>query len=221
MKFIRNHWYDLGLPISILAVIFLVLNWSSLVILQRLALMNFIVILWHQFEEYRLPGGEAAITNLLMQPSDKGPSDRYPLNQNNAFIINAVAAYIVYLLPVFFPTILWLGFMPIFFGMMQLIMHAYLTPKKLHSWYSPGLLAVFLGHFPIGIYWFYYTISTGIFNWTTLVFGLLYQLFFIGVFMLKIGYGLLQSPVSKYPFPKDEFERGGHAARIRKIKKTK
>lgn len=188
-------------------------------ILRRVALMNFIVILWHQFEEYRFPGGEPAITNLAMQPSDKGPSDRYPLNQNNAMWINLVAAYICYLLPVFFPNILWIGFMPIFFGLSQLIMHAYLTPKKLHSFYSPGLAAVFFGHLPLGIYWFYYVITNGLLHWYDIAIGLFYQVLFIAVFMLRIGYGVLQSPKSKYPFPTKEFERGGYAQKIRNLKK--
>ena len=69
-------------------------------VLQRLAFMNFAVIFWHRFEEYRFPGGEPAITNLASQPSKDGPSDRYPLNQNNAMVMNVAAAYTVYLFPV-------------------------------------------------------------------------------------------------------------------------
>jgi len=48
----------------------------------------------------RFPGGEPAITNLASQPSEDGPSDRYPLNQNNAMVMNVAAAYTVYLFPV-------------------------------------------------------------------------------------------------------------------------
>ena len=88
MGFIRNHWYDIGLIPMISSAILLLVFWSEIEILQRLALMNFMTILGHQFEEYRFPGGEAAITNLVLQPSEKGKPDRYPLNQNNAMIIN-------------------------------------------------------------------------------------------------------------------------------------
>lgn len=214
MKFLRNHWYDLGACVMIVAAVLTAVFWSDMSILRRLAAMNFVVILWHMFEEYRLPGGEAAITNLAMQPSDKGPADRYPLNQNNAMFINMVAAYIVYLFPMIWPNILWLSFMPILFGMTQVIMHAFMTPIKLHTFYSPGELACVLGHLPIGLYWFYYTISTGRLDWPNVFGGLVYQVFFIGVIMMKVGYGLLADPNSKYPFPKAEFERSGYAARI-------
>lgn len=219
MKFLRNHWYDLGACVMIVAAVLTAVFWSDMSILRRLAAMNFVVILWHMFEEYRLPGGEAAITNLAMQPSDKGPADRYPLNQNNAMFINMVAAYIVYLVPMIWPNIMWLSFMPILFGMTQVIMHAFMTPKKMHTLYSPGELACVLGHLPIGIYWFYHTISTGRLDWLNVIGGLVYQVLFIGVIMMKVGYGLLADPNSKYPFPQAEFERSGYAERIRQLKK--
>jgi len=126
---------------------------------------------------------------------------------------------IVYLLPVFLPNVLWLGFMPILFGMSQFIMHGILTPRKIgNKIYSPGFCAVFFGHLPLGILWFYYTISNGLLGWTDVLFGLIYQAAFIAVFMRKIGYGLLASSDSKYKFPEEEFERSGYAERIRKMK---
>jgi hypothetical protein len=218
MKFLRAHWYDIGTIPMAVTLIYLIFNWDTTEVLQKIALMNFFVIFWHQFEEYRFPGGEPAITNLAMQPSAEGEADCCPLNQNNAMVINVVAAYTAYLLPVFFPDILWLGFMPILFGMSQLIMHGILTPRKIgNRIYSPGLCAVFFGHVPLGIFWFYYTISDGLLGWSDVLFGLIYQGLFIVVFMRRIGYGLLAGPGSKYKFPQEEFERGGYAEKIRRL----
>lgn len=39
---------------------------------------------------------------------------------------------------------------------------------------------------------------------------------FIRGVMLGIGYGAMKDPKSPYPFPEDEFERGGYAERIRR-----
>ncbi len=72
---------------------------------------------------------------------------------------------------------------------------------------------------PVGGYWLYYTISNGLLNWWNVLGGMIYLALFIRVFMLKIGYGILQKPDSKYPFPKKEFERGGYAEKIRRLKK--
>ncbi len=222
MKFLRNHWYDIGVIPAAISLLYLFGHWSGLAVLQRLALMNFFVIFWHQFEEYRFPGGEAAITNLASQPKSETAYDRYPLNQNNAFIINVVAAYGMYLLPVIFPDVLWLGLTPTIFGMAQFIIHGIITPRQIgNRIYSPGLLAVAFGHIPVGICWLYHTISNGLLHWTDVLFGVLYLAAFMGGFMLRIGYGLLQSPDSKYPFPKEEFERGGYAQRIRDLKVCK
>jgi len=220
MKFLRDHWYDIGIIPMAVTIVCLVINWNFIGVLQKIALLNYLVIFWHQFEEYRLPGGEPAITNLAMQPSDKGKEDRYPLNQNNAMVINLAAAYIVYFLPVIFPDVLWLGFMPVMFGMSQFIMHGILTPRKIgNRIYSPGFCAVLFGHVPLGISWFYYTISNGMLGWSDVLLGPVYQAAFIAIFMRKIGYGLLSGPDSAYSFPEDEFERGGYAERIRQMRK--
>jgi len=219
MKFIRNHWYDIGLIPMVISIVYLSVNWNSISVLERLALMNFAVIFWHQFEEYRFPGGEPAIINLATNPSPEGPDDRYPLNQNNAMVINVAAAYIVYLLPVIFPEIMWIGFMPVLFGISQFIVHGIISPKQIgNKIYTPGLLAVTFGHIPVGVYWFYYTISNGLLDWTNVLGRIVYLALFIGVFMLRIGYGILKKADSKYPFPTEEFERGGYAEKIRRIK---
>ena len=51
MDFIRKHWYDLGLIPLVAALIYQIINRSTTDLLQKLALFNFMVIFWHQFEE--------------------------------------------------------------------------------------------------------------------------------------------------------------------------
>jgi hypothetical protein len=101
MNYIRRNWYNIGLVVAIGTLIYLVLAWQSMDVLQCLLLLNFVAILLHQFEEYGWPGGEPAIMNMVIQPSDT--PNRYPLNQNSAMITNVVVTYVFYLLPVFFP----------------------------------------------------------------------------------------------------------------------
>jgi hypothetical protein len=117
MRFIRRHWYTLGLPIAIVAVMWA--SVSDLTRVQLILLLNFVVLLMHQFEEYAWPGGEPWIINEVMQPKGSRP-DRYPLNQNNAFVINVPMAWSFYLLPVFFPEAVWIGLAPVLFGFSQM-----------------------------------------------------------------------------------------------------
>ena len=69
MGFFRRHWYDVGLIPAVLAIVALVVLWRDMDVLQRLLLLNFVVILIHQYEEYGWPGGEPAIINIAVQPS--------------------------------------------------------------------------------------------------------------------------------------------------------
>ncbi|MBQ8703441.1 MAG: HXXEE domain-containing protein [Bacteroidales bacterium] len=126
----------------------------------RLQLMSFIAILVHQFEEYGWPGGEPAIMNIVLQGSDI--PDHYPLNRFSAMLTNVVIAYTVYLLPVFFPNVIWLGLAPMFMGFMQFIVHGIATNIRLRSFYNPGLGAVVLLHYPIGIYYCWFVAHNGL-----------------------------------------------------------
>jgi sterol desaturase/sphingolipid hydroxylase (fatty acid hydroxylase superfamily) len=69
LKFLRRHWHDIGLFSAIVAGAYLIFAWKELVFLQKLLLLNFIVVLLHQFEEYSWPGGFPAVANIVMMPS--------------------------------------------------------------------------------------------------------------------------------------------------------
>ena len=212
MQFIRRHWYSLGLAFTVLAVGWALLG--DLRTVQVILLLNFAVLTLHQFEEYAWPGGEPWIINEVMQPKGSRP-DRYPLNQNNAFFMNVPLAWSFYLIPVFFPAVVWLGLAPVLFGFGQFIAHGIANNKKLRAFYNPGLAAVVLGHIPIGIWYLVevYSKST-LWDWA---FAVAYMALFMGVGMMRIGYGLLADENSPYPFASEEierFDRGNHLARI-------
>ncbi len=215
MKFLRRHWYDIGGIVAIGAAACLVIFWNRLEVLARIQLMSFIAILAHQYEEYGFPGGEPAITNMVMQPSDL--PDRYPLNQNSAMIGNVLITYTMYLLPVFLPQVIWLGLAPILMGMGQFIVHGVITNRKLKSTYNPGLGAVVFLHIPIGIYYIYYILSNGLATGTDWLAGVVYLVFAMAVMGKGMTYGVLASRNSKYPFDQVEMERFHVKEKIAKL----
>ena len=79
----------------------------SLSTVQQILLLNFGVLLVHEFEEYEWPGGLPTFMNEVVRKSDR--PDRYPLNQLNSLVINVPAAYAFYLIPLFFPHLIWLA----------------------------------------------------------------------------------------------------------------
>jgi hypothetical protein len=212
MNWYRRNWYTVGLFIGAAAVVLVAVEWQRWELLQRLLLLNFAALLFHQFEEYGWPGGEPAIMNRVIQPSAN--PDRYPLNQNSAMVINVFVAYPFYLVPVFFPNLIWLGLAPVLFGMMQIVMHGILTNVKLKTLYNPGLLAVALGHIPIGVYYIYIIESRNLATVWDWVFGVAYLMAFVGIAMRKLTYSWLADRDSPYPFDRVEMARFNVEARM-------
>jgi len=205
MNIIRRNWYNIGGVVAIVAIACLFIFWNYMAVLQKLMLMSFIAILIHQFEEYGFPGGEPAITNMVMQPSDT--PDRYPLNQNSAMIVNVLITYTVYLMPVFFSKVIWLGLAPILMGFMQFIMHGILTNKNMKTIYNPGLGAVIFLHIPIGIYYIYYIVSNGLISGLDWIIAFIYLIIIVRVLLGKLTYDWLADKNSKYAFAEEEMKR--------------
>ena len=124
MRWYVRHFYDVGIGCAIIALACGVL--ADLDTLQQILLLSFAVLCLHEFEEYGWPGGFPGFMNRVMFPKilgrlgkESGPSDRYILNQVNSTWVNVVAAYPLYVVPIFFPGLIWLGLAPILFNLMD------------------------------------------------------------------------------------------------------
>jgi hypothetical protein len=208
LKFLRRHWHDIGLISASVAGAILAVAWNELVLLQKLLLLNFIVVLLHQFEEYSWPGGFPPMANMALMPHQGAKPDRFPLNQNSSMVANLVFAYGFYLVPVFFPNVIWFGLAPILIGaVVQTIGHGIFMNSRLRTFYSPGVATAVLGHLPIGVIFINYILANNIANlWDWLFAGA-----FAGVSMVLIFFvleqKLLGSKNSPYPFDPDEMKR--------------
>ncbi len=213
MKWFMRHWYDVAGIFVIPAALWAWLgHWS---VAQLILLLNFVVILIHQFEEYRFPGGEPWILNEVFQPKG-GPVDRYPLNQLNAAFMNTTA-WLFYLVPVFFPNQVWLGLAPVIAGMVgQLVVHGVLTNFKLKTFYNPGLAAVVFGHVTLGIWYVVEVYRQRLIHWWDWPAGVVYMVVFLLVTFRLLGYGLLCRRDSKHPFAAAEMNRWSRVRRLRR-----
>ena len=205
MNWYRRHWYTVGLFVGLATVAVVVIAWDSLEVVQRVLLLNFAVLTFHQFEEYGWPGGEPAIMNELIQPSTT--PDRFPLNQNSAMIVNVVCAYPFFLIPVFFPHVIWLGLAQVLFGFAQFVIHGIVTNIKLRNFYNPGLGAVVFGHIPLGIYYIVYVESHGLAAWWNWLLAVPLLMAFIVLSLLKLTYSWLADEHSPYVFADEEMHR--------------
>lgn len=214
MKFWNRHWYECGLVPAVLAGILLTIHWSNMSVLLRLNTVSFIAMLIHQFEEYRFPGGEPAIMNVVLQESDL--PDRYPLNQFSAMLTNCLFSYVIYLLPILFPDTIWLGIAPMLMGMMQFIVHGIMTNLKLKSFYNPGLGAVVLLHVPLGILYIRHITTNQLADAGTWTGGIVYTILATALVLGFLTYIGLSDRKTRWVFAQEEMERFHVEERLRK-----
>jgi Protein of unknown function with HXXEE motif len=206
LKFLRRHWHDIGLFSAIVAASCLIFAWRDLVILQRLLLLNFIVVLLHQFEEYSWPGGFPAVANMVMFSSAN--PDRYPLNQNSSMVANIIFAYGFYLPPVFFPNVIWLGLAPVLVGLtMQFFGHVIYVNMKLRTFYSPGVATTVFGHLPVGVIYIYYISANHMANGWDWLRAVVYMIVAVPLIFGILEILLLGDKNSPHPLDPDKMKR--------------
>lgn len=199
-----TKWYFWGLVPAAAALAALIIGWDGMGFLQRVSLINFIGLLLHQFEEFGFPGGAPYFMNRYM----RGGDERYPLNQVSAMITNMSIAYICYLLPVFFPNVMWLGMAPILFGcVFQVILHGVVFLVKFRHFYNPGTAAVFCIHVPCGIAYIWYAVSHSLMSGRDWLFAIIY-LFAMIAATVVLGQLVFSSRDSRFPFNEREIRAG-------------
>jgi hypothetical protein len=208
LKFLRRHWHDIGLGSAVVAGACLFFGWGDLDILQRLLILNFIVVLLHQFEEYSWPGGFPAVANLVFLPL--AGMSRYfkPLNQLSSAVANLTFAYVFYLLPVFFSRTIWLGLATVIVGaVLQVIGHAIVVNYQIRSLYSPGVATAVFGWLPLGLVYIYYIQKHGLASgWEWLV-AIGYMILAMVLIFYVIEQRIFGGENPTYPFDQDEMKR--------------
>ena len=204
----RKHWFDIGFFLAIAISGILILTWDKISYIQLLHVMNFVVLLLHQFEEYRWPGYLPGQMNGGLFKSDM--PDRYPANPHSILIVNTAGAYPLYILPIIFPEFIWLGLGPVFVAIAQVPAHGILMPIRAKQYYSPGMATAFFLWLPI-CYLYLKTISdSGLVSSMDWVLGTAY--FLVSAIIL------IQGPVqffkdrnTPYRFTVDQLGRWGTA----------
>lgn len=213
MNFFHRHWQDIGLVVVIITLVCGTV--AGLEGLQLILLLSFATLPLHQFEEYRLPGGEPWILNEVIQPKG-GPADSYPLNANSASIGNVVM-WAPYLVPVFYPDVIWLGLVPMLFGAIgQFVVHGIRTNMRLKTIYNPGLATVMFGWIPLLIWYLTTAYSEGRIDAWTWLWVVVYGAVMVGLFGQALTYGILMDKTGRYPFTADEMSRFDRERRLRR-----
>ncbi|WP_342426065.1 HXXEE domain-containing protein [Paenibacillus sp. FSL L8-0502] len=201
MNYLRKYWQDAGAIIGVVVCVVLLMNQAILSDITGMLWLSFVAILFHQFEEYRWPGYFAGLFNNVMFKSEA--PDHYPLNTQSAMIINVAIAYVFYLLPVWFPQVIWLGLAPVFMGFFQVVWHGIVVNIKAKTLYNPGLFTALLLHVPVGIWYIHAIVQRDIPTAIDWIAGTIYFVFAVYIFIIKGNIWLKKSD-SPYSFSKQQ-----------------
>jgi hypothetical protein len=214
MRFYRHNWYYVG-GVIFCAMAYFMAFWPSLFNpLQAILLYSFMGMLIHQFEEYGVPGGLPGLANIGLF-GERQYADRYPLNANQCMISNVFLTYPFYIIPVFFPNLIWLGLIQIGQGIVQISGHVFLINIRLRMPYNPGMVSNVLLQLPLGIFYIWYVEQMHLATKTDYIIGGIGAV--VSMLVLWIGPILLfSSRQSKYPFEEREMYRFG-ARKLRNL----
>jgi len=198
MNFMRQHWFDVGLVLALLAGGLAFLNRANP--LSLLLWASLVSLCLHQFEEYRYPGYFPGMMNSVIFSSQH--PDRYPLNSNIALIINVFVGWFVYLLAALFgEKILWLAIATLLVSVGNFFAHTFLFNLKGRTLYNPGMFTAIFLFAPLALYFGYFVIQNNIAAMMDWIIGILLGigLSYIGIFKLI---DWLKDENTKYIFPK-------------------
>lgn len=161
-NFVSTGWLYLMIAIGVFMLVLLIKNWKRWSWLNRLGTMAVIVLVFHVWEEWVLPGGFHYIYNL----GSEFP-DRYPMNTLTDMITNLGGAIlgVVVLLVWGFRTES--GIAIGIFSLFEFVVHVFLAHKSLtefsamgqNAFYAPGLVTATFGFLPLAIGYLVYFIK--------------------------------------------------------------
>ncbi len=152
MKWLYNNWYKSTIFIAIYLLITLWLFVLKSDYALFLIWLQFVIYLFHQFEEYILPGGFVKFFNNKILDSNK---DNYPLDDKASFWINIPIIYIAYPLSAILAGYvdISIGIWTAYFSIINAISHVGMFFKYR---YNPGFFVSLFLNIPVGMYTIYY-----------------------------------------------------------------
>jgi hypothetical protein len=210
MRWYFRHFYDVGIGVALIA-----LAWGVLIeldTLQKILLLSFAVLCIHEFEEYGWPGGFPSLMNRVMFPKisrklgvEPGPPDRYVLNQFNSTYVNVFMGYPFYVLPIFFPDLIWLALAPILFNLFEVLIHT-AGSIAIKSPYAPGSVTC-LPWLVLSGWYIAKVTSDGLATGGDWAIAVGYLVAWIIVALPLGTFVLLANRESRYPFDAEELSR--------------
>jgi hypothetical protein len=203
MKYWREHWWWIGGIIFVALAFFMgFYGVDHLEHVQTIMVFSWMAMLVHQVEEYGWPGGFAGYANILMM-GEKEDYDHYPFNPMLCFFDNVFTCYAFYIIPIFFPHVMWLVIAQACSGSLQVLAHCIMQPIRTGRLYNPGGAVSLFIQLPLAVYTMWYLTTNGMVTSMDIILGWLGA-----VAGLALVFGVpvvtMKDRNSKYHFPQDQ-----------------
>ncbi len=197
MRFLRLHWFDVGMILAVIVAGRLPV--SGVQGVKLILWLNLVSLFLHQFEEYRYPGYFPGMLNSVLYSSRQ--PDRYPLNTNSSFVINVVIGWAIYLAAaIFAEKALWLGIAAFSVSAGNVIAHIFWFNIRGRTFYNPGLVTSFALFLPLTVFFIHMVTKLGIAtpgDWAAGIF-LGATLSYLGIFKMILW---MRDPLTSHIFP--------------------
>ncbi len=137
--------------LALAVIAFVYLNHEALSDYRKLMWLSFCSLLFHQIEEYRLPGTFPGYINSVLGKEAAIP-DRYPLNANSALIVNVMLGWGAYLLSAILgESAVWLGLATVIVSAANFMAHTVFFNLRAKTIYNAGMATCWLFFLPVCI----------------------------------------------------------------------
>lgn len=171
MQTLRNHWYDFGGILAVVACIYLYVNFNEFSYYKIVVYISLISLFLHQLEKYRIIGTFPEIVNKVLFESDI--PDRYPLNTQTALIINVGIGWTSYLgAAIFAESAVWLGIATIVISLGNFIAHTFFFNIKGGTIFNAGMITSILQFLPVSAVFFWIVIDQNLASFTDYLIGI-------------------------------------------------
>lgn len=206
MRIVLKVWLPIMAAAAVLALAYLVLNWSTMTTTHRISFIALILIVAHIHEEERFPGGFGYMFNVVRANSDV--PDRYPMSPLIAMLVDVGVIFALFVPALFLPHIIWLAMAPMFLLIMELMLHGgigvFLQWRRLGiSIYNPALATAFLMA-ALATTFIVVAVSDGLMTGRDWLFAVLYYIATMIIFLGIPEYGM-RSKTTRWAFARNHF----------------
>ena len=181
MKRIVNNWYNISVYLASATALLAILLPIGMV--QKLLLASVSILFLHFFEEFGWPGGFPYMGVKILLGADEMDSAKWNCNNLSSLFGNWTFLLLVYLLPVFIPSVRFLTIGAFIFNFAELLMHLLLFNIRLKTWYNAGMITAVFGLAPISFYYFFVIFNpAGFFWWDYMLAAVYFVIIFLFCF---------------------------------------